>query len=329
MKNSKSKLAKTAFNRNLENLSKNTNNIHFTVVTFSKFHLVTVAKVMSTSLNKIAEDNNLPCYDTNISKDSLEIKTFTYHVGSKRKDGITNHFKDDWKSQLEGKSSKRDFIFLMRNPIDRFITGFFEDNMVNLLNSFNHGDKSSTAWCRSLLELKKYKSEDIDLFLMAMNVDGISPWKHIENFKSSLIYEMYNDLVESLINSHFGNIHTNAFYSHHTRPYLFTYYNFLKNKKIDESKVKFLDIGKTDVVEYINETYGMSLINQKGNKRDNIMREIITKSFKKHIIAIINLLYIQIEVYSMLSKHSGYEHEMDNLIGYSLNKWYENHEGLI
>ena len=59
------------------------------------------------------------------------------------------------------------------------------------------------------------------------------------------------------------------------------------------------------------------------------MREIITKSFKKHIITIINLLYIQIEVYSMLSKHSGYEHEMDNLIGYSLNKWYENHEGLI
>lgn len=329
VKNIESKLARTAFNRNLEKLTEKTNSNHFTVVTFKKFHIVTVAKVMSTTLNTLADDNNLPCYDVNVSKDTLEIKTFTHHVGSKRRDGITNHFKEDWKNQLEGKSSKRDFIFLMRNPIDRFVTGFFEDNMVNLLNSFNHGDKSSTAWCRSFLELKKYKPEDIDLFLLAMNVDGISPWKHIENFKSSLIYDMYKDLVESLINSHFGNIHTNAFYSHHTRPYLLTYCKFLYNKQIDESKVKFLDIGKTDVIEYINETYASNLLNTKGNKRDNIMKDIITNGFKKHIITIINLLYVDIEVYSTLCKDAGYEHEVDNLIGFSLNKWYENHEGLI
>ena len=59
------------------------------------------------------------------------------------------------------------------------------------------------------------------------------------------------------------------------------------------------------------------------------MKDIITNGFKKHIITIINLLYVDIEVYSILCKHAGYEHEVDNLIGFSLNKWYENHEGLI
>ena len=330
MKNSKSKLARTAFNRNIEKLTSKIGYARFTIITFPKFHLITVPKVMSTSLNKIAEDSNVPCYEANISKDTLKMENIKYHVNSKRKDGITKHFEDDWNTQLEGKSSIRDFIFLMRNPIDRFITGFYEDNMVNILHNFNHGDNSSSAWCRSLLEMKKYKSQDIDLFLMSMNVDPMSPWNEIENFKTSEIYDMYNDLVDSLINSHFQNIQNTNFYTHHTRPYLSTYLKFVSNKNIDESKIKFLDISQTDVVEYLNDTYKTEFFNRRGNERSNILREIITNSFKKHIITIVNFLFLDMDVYSQLCKLGKYEnYNTEYLIRESLNKWYQNDEGLI
>lgn len=82
-----------------------------------KFYLQTTAKTASSWCNnKFGDPNNI----------SFKINTLKGYSGATEKDDSeqTKYVKD-WNSLMNGKSCKKDFVFLIRNPLEKVATRLY------------------------------------------------------------------------------------------------------------------------------------------------------------------------------------------------------------
>lgn len=133
-----------------------------------------------------------------------------------------------WNNFLQ-KKEKRDFIILYRNPVDHFISAFIQDFMLKGIH------KDSLSFFYNFLNTLPVSTKERDNFLedMKLKTNFFTPQSFI---KYPIIWEhIFKVKFDFYINQ--GN-----FFAGHYTPWL-SFINFLLNsKKIDENKIKFIDI---------------------------------------------------------------------------------------
>lgn len=253
-----------------------------------KFRDVPVDKLKNIDNNNvnINQLNLLSQYDViNVSHDVIE-------------------FSKDWETMVTGNSSNKDFIFLMRDPIDKFITGIMQDVVFQ--------DFKMDA--PPILEiLKTYPNKtELDDFLKFHKkktvMENTDEWWHIPTVVwPKYVYDVMFYIVNNILTKWFSDItNISEYRKGHSSLNLFLCYKILFNSNVDVSKIKILDINTEDIYDFLIETYKIDVnINykEKSNPSAIIFKDIVKSSMKKYEDLLISVLSIDILLYCDLHNH--------------------------
>ena len=208
-----------------------------------------------------------------------------------------NSFTNDWNLLLENKSNT-DFIFLMRDPINKFTTGVMQDVI------FNNFSMSSPH----IIEiLEKYPNkEELNQFYEFNKVNilnGNEEWWNILDLNWDIFtYNVMFFIVENMIDEWFSNVENIIEYRKgHKNMNLFFYNKLLFNSNIDKTKIKILDIDKENIYDYLVNKYDLTLTNSeskyKFNQTASVFKKIIKKSMLKYDELMSSIFYVDLLLY--------------------------------
>ena len=212
-------------------------------------------------------------------------------IKSNTKDGIGDSnkhletFTNIWNKQFDGEPSEYKFIFLMRNPTHKFISGIMEDTFVRTyggesnLPTFNESlTKFSTLylnWKHNMIELGHSKT-----MLDEFKNDNVPI-----NCKTS-IKEKYLDIYRDTILMPFKEyIKSNTYHQPHTSIDIFFLHSLvLKSTKrtFSNSAIRIFDLDKENILQLLKELIGSDVCIQElaaadtdgTNKRGDLPRLI-------------------------------------------------------
>ena len=188
-----------------------------------------------------------------LNLNSIDFKTdfgtsFEYPNPTKVIDNVTipllNDCKVTW-SEFINKSSKKDLILLIRNPINRFISAFNQDCISHLLH-----DKTETNYIilSNILIGKIHNSDYIKFqntfFIKVSNLD----WLYNS---SGLNKDIAKAIISYAIESfQIANLSIETI---HNEYYLYKYYYLISLNIVDNSKIKIIDIDVINIASYLNQ----------------------------------------------------------------------------
>jgi hypothetical protein len=212
-------------------------------------------------------------------------------------------FSKDWESMIRGNSSDKDFIFLMRDPIDKFITGIMQDVV---FQNF----KMDSPHILDILKSYPDKSELEDFFKFHKEntIPQNDEWWHTPNLEwSNCAYNVMMYIVDTILSEWLSDIDNMINYrSGHSSLNLFLYYKILFNSNVELNKIKVLDIDAENIYDFLTKKYKMDVSvehNEKFNPTAIIFKDIVKKSMKKHKNLLISVLSIDILLYCDLHNH--------------------------
>ena len=224
-----------------------------------KFYLQTTAKTASSWCNnKFGDPNNI----------SFKINTLKGYSGATEKDDSeqTKYVKD-WNSLMNGKSCKKDFVFLIRNPLEKVATGFIQDV---LLSEINESSPKSLLFQKYLLDLG-YSQYEVTSFCNHYNPlfhtqrdrgKNFQTFPDVANFGPDNIYlPIFYTMIESLVDHWCINIPRviNEVNQGHKMSNLLLVLKLLTfpPPNVDISKIHIMDINRQNIGESLNMKYGM------------------------------------------------------------------------
>jgi hypothetical protein len=130
------------------------NKINLNYFSFDKFVIITTYKVGSSYLRVLAENITtknafIEVNIENINTINVMSNDFSYNDKS---ENLVGFIEDEWKSLLKGTLNKNVYI-LYRNPFDRLVSAFIEDNLKDLENKLLNRDDG----CSNLFSLCSYQ----------------------------------------------------------------------------------------------------------------------------------------------------------------------------
>lgn len=200
---------------------------------------------------------------------------------------------------LNGKS-KKDIIFLYRNPVDRWISGTIQE-----FYSIIESPQLSYLWC------KQFKNNNLYNWLNDKESnfsDTLDEGTNIE-----IPQDIYHDM-EVLVKDYFGSLADTGYCQNHSTNFLHLYTLLLAIGKYDKSKMKLLDIGKNDVIpvlkQYVTEeSYRIKEISTRSKESysnkdfKKIFYNTLENYNDKKIIHLRDILRTEIAHYNFLSSH--------------------------
>lgn len=288
-----------------------------------KFYVLTLPKIASSWIHDILltypqlmDKETSDFYSSNvwINQSTFELKTV--------KEGSSYHsltLKEDWKNLIEGKETSRDFIFFLRNPVNRFISILIKDVLFDNIDTHSQEFIENLSDYPNKEELNKFLKLNIELGTdnLYWLLDGGEHWKH------EYVGNIVNYWVDKKLDSFFNLEHDSRdyLYDFKTNNY-FLYYKLLFNSSVNKDRVKMLDIGAENPYYYFVEKYDLK-IDKKYEKRINklplVYKNHLTNYIKRHI-NIIELILRQdvllyIDIYEKLySKKLSYDSVYRNLL---------------
>jgi hypothetical protein len=213
-------------------------------------------------------------------------------------------FCKDWENMIMEKSSDKDFIFLMRDPIDKFITGIMQDVV---FQNF----KMNSPHILDILKTYSDKKELDDFFKFHKKktaIENTNEWWHIPNvIWPKYVYDVIFYIVNNILTKWFSDItNISEYRKGHSSLNLFLCYKILFNSNVDVSKIKILDINTEDIYDFLIETYKIDVnidYKEKFNPTAIVFKDIIKSSMKKYKDLLISVLSIDILLYCDLHNH--------------------------
>ena len=255
-------------------------NLHIT----PKFYLFTQNKIASSwAANRFGENKHFAINVQTLKSNKSTIDLWLSDVKAKddgEKKKLTQFYRD-WHNLIEGKSSKREFVFLIRNPIDKKIAGFIQDV---LLYSLNERSFSSPFLIKHWLdsgftrdEINDYKTNCKKLGSAFPNNAGVNN-EFLPLLRKAIIPVVDNwfDNTINFINEvNDDHKHTNYFLLHK----LFA----SNNNKIDKSKIRLIDIDRQNLGLTFQHQFGMKIDATKIHERPAVLKNLVYEAFLPHI----------------------------------------------
>jgi hypothetical protein len=212
-------------------------------------------------------------------------------------------FSKDWENMVMGNSSDKDFIFLMRDPIDKFITGIMQDVV---FQNF----KMNSPHILDILKTYPDKKELDDFFKFHKEntIPENDEWWHTPNLQwPDCAYSVIMYIVDVILSKWLSDIDNMIDYrSGHSSLNLFLYYKILFNSNVDLNKIKILDIDAENIYDFLIKKYKMDVKiehKEKFNPTAIVFKDIVKSSIKKYENLLISVLSIDILLYCDLHNH--------------------------
>jgi hypothetical protein len=276
----------------------------------NNFYVLTLPKIASSWLYELFLNNpqfrDIPIDSVkNIDNNNVHINQlnlFTeYDTINASHDVI--EFSKDWESMISGNSSDKDFIFLMRDPIDKFITGIMQDVV---FQNF----KMNSPHILDILKTYPDKKELDDFFKFHKEntISKNDEWWHTSNLQwSDCAYNVMVYIVDTILSKWLSDVDNIISYrSGHSSLNLFLYYKILFNSNVDLNKIKILDIDTENIYDFLIKKYKMDVSiehNEKYNPTAIVFKDIVKSSMKKYENLLISVLSIDILLYCDLHNH--------------------------
>ena len=263
-----------------------------------KFYLQTTAKTASSWCNnKFGEPNNI----------TFKINTLKgYPDAIEKDDSEQTKYVKDWNSLMNGKSCKKDFVFLIRNPLEKVVTGFIQDV---LLSEINENSPKSLLFQKYLLDLG-YSQYEVTSFCNYYNPlfhthrgKNFQTFPDVASFGPDNIYlPIFYTMIESLVDHWCTNIPRviNEVNQGHKMSNLLFVLKLLTfpPPNVDISKIHVMDINRQNIGESLNMKYGMKIETGKMHAREPMFKHMVFGAFKKHIELLSAFLSTELTIYS-------------------------------
>ena len=175
---------------------------------FSKFYVVTVPKIMSSTMGLRATEQGWGFQEYSVDISTHKMTPIGPTRGHQKTPNVNKRFEDDWNSLIAGRSSSKDIIILYRNPISKFITGLFEDTAITTFNSLKDGtpnivgNDDISGLIRSLLKTSGLytKNEITRFFKISYKKDTLFA-RHIDDqtrINELLDYKKYKNMYNEI-----------------------------------------------------------------------------------------------------------------------------------
>lgn len=231
-----------------------------------KFYVLTLPKIASSWMHELFTQNtslrDVPTDKTDLNDfNRLMINQLNLKVNHEYDGDFVAHdtteFSKDWESLLNGNKIEKDFIFLMRNPIDKFIVGVMQDF---LFKDF-FVDSPIISDLLTKYENKEELKEFYDFHNKEFSETGNAEWWHSPPIKfSTEVYNVLSYLIKCILEKWMSDVKNIPDYrTGHKNTALFLYYKILFNSNIDKNKIKIIDIDKENIFNYLNEKYDLKL----------------------------------------------------------------------
>ena len=274
--------------------------IHLVSFQHPKFFINTTPKTASSwcherferDENSAGGDNGLM---VNINDFSLE---YDYDNDPHSKTAIERN--KMWESLVLGKSCKKDFIFLIRNPLEKVVTGFVQD----VLN-YNLNEKcTKTIVFKNYISSLGYSEYEVDSFL-----DYYDPRTHDQRFPNvnkfgpdNIFLPMFYHVLETIIDNWFSDVprvirEVNEGHMSNNLIFILKLLNFPPHK-FDSSKIRIMDINRQDIGATLNGLYGTKINTKKMHARDPVFKHLVYLAFYKHINLLSSFLNTELVMYS-------------------------------
>jgi|14_taG_2_1085336.scaffolds.fasta_scaffold00139_40 hypothetical protein len=272
-----------------------------------KFYLQTTAKTASSWCNnKFGEPDNV----------SFEINTLKGYSNDKdlfnKDDSQQSKYIKDWNSLINGKSCKKDFVFLIRNPLEKVVTGFVQDV---LLREVNESSPNSLLFQKYLLDLG-YSQYEVTSFCNyydptfheqkergQINRKNFHTFPDVANFGPGDIFlPIFYTMIESLVDHWCNNIPRviNEVNHGHKMSNLIFVLKLLTfpPPNVDISKIHVMDINRQNIGESLNSKYGIKIKPNKMHAREPMFKHMVFTAFKKHLELLSAFLSTELTIYS-------------------------------
>lgn len=251
---------------------------------YENFYIFSQPKVASSWLHNLYYDDR-----TKENTQSFYLNQLTFEI--QESTHLPNSFLENWKKFVNDEEIEKDFVFLMRDPITKTITGLLQDVIYDKLNLI-------------IQDIKNYqnlKSDEIDeLYNFHVNQPFEEWWRNptfeinnkIEKILSILVDKIIQDIfndVQTILKIRDGHSSTNYFFLH----------RLLKNLKKNQSKIKIIDIEKENIFDYLKQTYNLSKSNEfknSVNKTAPIIKKLIFESIYKNRQQFFLSTYLQTDI---------------------------------
>jgi len=181
----------------------------------------------------------------------------------------------DWYNLLNGGEVSRDFIFFVRNPVNRFVSILIKDILFDNVNTNSE---------EFLEQFKEYSNKDeLERFLnlnLELSADNYY-WllENGESWKNELIKKIVGYWIGKKVSSFFKTETGANYISELKISNIYLIHKLLLNSSADKSKLKIVDIEKENLKEYFDTNYGLNI-----SKRFNDKINIVPTPFKELVI---------------------------------------------
>lgn len=248
---------------------------------YKNFYILTQPKVASSWLHDLY-------FNSNTKKENLRffyVNQLTLELIPN--DALTDEFVDDWYKLINNETPKKDFIFLMRDPLSKIVTGLMQDViysklLIEVTNINNHQNLS-------LEEINKFNN-----FHSKQN--EFEWWRNTNIELNSDIERILFILVDTLIQKWFKDPQNIIeLRNGHKSTNYFLLYKILKNN----IKSKIIDIEKENIFDFIQQTYNFNadvVFKKPRNKTPLGIKNITLESIKKNNLHFYLSTYLQTDI---------------------------------
>lgn len=202
----------------------------------------------------------------------------------------------DWESIKSGNDIGKDFIFLMRNPVDKFISGLTQDV---LLEKFQPEYKKNVDILNSYpnkMELKEFLDFHNNIKLEK------DDWWFNEKIKwPDAIGNVLDYLIHNLIKDWFDDSNNITNYRNYHKITNIFLYNKILSDITNKKNIKIVDIGNENLYDVLGSNYNMSSNNiiykREINRTPDNFKDLILKNLKPYKDYLISILFLDCFLY--------------------------------
>jgi len=304
------------------------NQLHLNYFSFDKFLIITTTKIGSSYFRVLAENIKaqrafIDVNIENMNTINVNPNKFSYNNTS---ENVVDFIENEWKLLLKGTLNKNVYI-LYRNPFDRLVSAFIQDNLKDLENKLlNRNDEISSLFhfCSSQFNYDERPE------LEEITSSYYKKWGRLDDYYLSNLLkktvDSYENFVQNIIEYFLKNnkVFQSSWLDGHNTPYLILIKELLntldKNNalssvslfNIDEMNISgitnFEEISQEMVFKYSNitETYN-NIINQSNDSLVSFIRRII-KSNQSIMLDVVDSLTHEYLMYIMISNNKKFKH---------------------
>ena len=256
-------------------------NLHIT----PKFYLFTQPKIASSwADDRFGDRIMFPVEMNTLYSNRMDIDTWLRHNSQIKDPALIKKakaFYKDWISLVEGKSAKKDFIFLIRNPIDKRVAGFIQDVLLYALN-----DRSlESPFIVKYLVDEGISRNEIQRFKNA--TDGGGQRFPYYTGEEGEFLPILRKLVKVSVDDWFANVipFLGTVNCDHKHLNYFIHYKLLiaNNNKVDKSKIKIIDIDRQDIGDTLKTLYDIKIDTSKLHERPYSLKTAVYEAFVPHL----------------------------------------------